>query len=88
MKVQLAKVAGFCMGVRRAMDIALEASQNAQPPIYTFGPLIHNPSALSLLKARGVEVLREIPEEGEGTVIIRAHGVLPEEKERLKAAGF
>ncbi|MBW1931879.1 MAG: 4-hydroxy-3-methylbut-2-enyl diphosphate reductase [Deltaproteobacteria bacterium] len=88
MKVQLAKVAGFCMGVRRAMDIALEASQNAQPPVYTFGPLIHNPSALSLLKARGVEVLREIPEEGEGTVIIRAHGVLPEEKERLKAAGF
>ena len=88
MKVQLAKVAGFCMGVRRAMDIALDASQNAQPPVYTFGPLIHNPSALSLLRARGVEVLKEIPEKGKGTVIIRAHGVLPEEKERLKAAGF
>ena len=88
MKVKLAKVAGFCMGVRRAMDITLKASRNASPPVYTYGPLIHNPSALSLLRARGVDVLKQIPEKGEGTVILRAHGIPPEEKEKLKAAGF
>lgn len=76
------------MGVRRAMDIALKAAQETPRPIYTYGPLIHNPSALVLLRARGVEVLERIPERGEGTVIIRAHGVPPEEKERLLRAGF
>lgn len=88
MKVQLAQVAGFCMGVRRAMDMALAASMTARRPVYTFGPLIHNPSALDLLERTGVRVLSEIPEKGEGTVIIRAHGVPPETKRRLRDAGF
>ncbi|WP_309474827.1 4-hydroxy-3-methylbut-2-enyl diphosphate reductase [Dissulfurirhabdus thermomarina] len=88
MKVRIARVAGFCMGVRRAMDMALAASRDAAGPVFTYGPLIHNPSALALLEARGIHVLREIPERGEGTVIIRAHGVPPEEKARLAAAGF
>jgi len=87
-KVAIARVAGFCMGVRRAVDMALEASNTALKPVYTYGPLIHNPSVLSLLEARGVNILREIPEHGKGTVIIRAHGVLPQEMERLRKAGF
>ncbi len=88
MNVQMAKVAGFCMGVRRAMDMALEASQKATHPVYTYGPLIHNPSALLVLQARKVEIIKEIPKKGHGTVIIRAHGVPPEDKTRLLAAGF
>jgi 4-hydroxy-3-methylbut-2-enyl diphosphate reductase len=87
-KVELAKVAGFCMGVRRAVDIALTTARTGRKPVYTYGPLIHNPSAIALLEAQGVGILREIPEKGEGTVIIRAHGVPPEDKESLKAAGF
>jgi (E)-4-hydroxy-3-methyl-but-2-enyl pyrophosphate reductase len=88
MRVELAKAAGFCMGVRRAMDIALHNARTAPKPVFTYGPLIHNPSALSLLRARGVRVLTEIPDRGHGTVIIRAHGVPPGDIQRLEDAGF
>jgi (E)-4-hydroxy-3-methyl-but-2-enyl pyrophosphate reductase len=88
MRVELAKAAGFCMGVRRAMDIALHTARTAPRPVFTYGPLIHNPSALSLLRVRGVGVLTEIPDRGHGTVIIRAHGVPPGDRQRLEAAGF
>jgi len=88
MRVKLARVAGFCMGVRRAMEIALEASRNAPKPVYTLGPLIHNPSALALLEKQGVYVLNRIPQKGSGTVIIRAHGTPPSTIEKLKQAGF
>ncbi|WP_456433625.1 4-hydroxy-3-methylbut-2-enyl diphosphate reductase [Thermosulfuriphilus sp.] len=88
MKVVLARKAGFCMGVRRAMQLALRAARRGPRPVFTYGPLIHNPQALDLLASLEVKILREIPREGEGTVIIRAHGVPPEEKRGLLAAGF
>ncbi len=88
MKVRVAQICGFCMGVRRAMDLALDAAAKARPPVFTFGPLIHNPSALELLRSKGIEVLDHIPEKGEGTVIIRAHGIPPGEREALEKAGF
>ena len=88
MNVQMAKVAGFCMGVRRAMEMALKAAREAAPPVYTYGPLIHNPSALFVLKAKGVEVLDGIPPVGRGTVIVRAHGIPPEDKAGLVQAGY
>ncbi|MFH0730130.1 MAG: 4-hydroxy-3-methylbut-2-enyl diphosphate reductase [Pseudomonadota bacterium] len=88
MKISIAKTAGFCMGVRRAVDVALDAANKDQGPIYTYGPLIHNPQVLDLLKEKGVTVLDAIPEKGTGTVIVRAHGVPPEAKEALKTAGF
>jgi 4-hydroxy-3-methylbut-2-enyl diphosphate reductase len=76
------------MGVQRAVEMALNASHRYPPPIYTFGPLIHNPQVLSLLAEKGISVLKEIPEKGSGTVLIRAHGVPPDTKERLENAGF
>ena len=76
------------MGVRRAVDVALDAANKDKGPIYTYGPLIHNPQVLDLLKEKGVIALDAIPETGTGTVIIRAHGVPPEAKMALKAAGF
>jgi 4-hydroxy-3-methylbut-2-enyl diphosphate reductase len=88
MEVKIAKIAGFCMGVRKAMDIALSCDQSILKPIYTIGPLIHNPSALDLLISKGIEILKDIPQTGHGTVIIRAHGVPPETKEQLKKTGF
>ncbi len=88
MKVVIAKRAGFCMGVRRAVHLALKAASEAEKPVYTYGPLIHNPQALGLLEALEVRILKQIPDKGRGTVIIRAHGVTPEEKESLKKAGF
>ncbi len=76
------------MGVRRAVEIALNAPGKHKEPIYTYGPLIHNPHVLSLLNGKGISVLDHIPEHGTGTVIIRAHGVPPQTKESLEKAGF
>lgn len=88
MNITIARTAGFCMGVRRAVDLALEAANNRERPIYTYGPLIHNPQVLEMLEKKGVTVLERIPEKAEGTVIIRAHGVPPETREKLESAGL
>lgn len=88
MKIVIARTAGFCMGVRRAVDTVLDASNSKERPICTFGPLIHNPQVLDLLEEKGIPAISEIPEKGDGTVLIRAHGVPPESKEALKTAGF
>ena len=88
MKVILAKNAGFCMGVRRAVEMVLDAPHKHKNPIYTFGPLIHNPQVLNLLEEKGISVITEVPEKGSGTVLIRAHGVPPQSKKDLKQAGF
>lgn len=91
MKVRLARTAGFCMGVRRAMELALASAHAEQGDICTFGPLIHNPQVLELLAGKGIKILDDVPEPGSrrgGTVIIRAHGVPPDKKHQLKTAGF
>jgi 4-hydroxy-3-methylbut-2-enyl diphosphate reductase len=79
------------MGVRRAMELALTSLNKSEKPIYSYGPLIHNPQVMQLLQKRGIRVLEKIPPPqtvSGGTVIIRAHGVPPETKTKLKAAGF
>jgi len=88
MRIEIAKSAGFCMGVRRAVELVLDAANKYPAPIYTFGPLIHNPQVLSVLEEKGISVIKEIPDKGVGTVLIRAHGIPPETKEHLKKAGF
>ncbi len=88
MKITVAKTAGFCMGVRRAVELALDAPAKYPKPIYTYGPLIHNPQVLALFEDKGVKILNEIPEKGHGTVLVRAHGIPPDTRERLKKAGF
>lgn len=89
MEIKIAKKAGFCMGVRRALNLVLKALNEGKKPIYTFGPLIHNPQTLELLKKLGVEILKK-PEEKvpSGICIIRAHGIPPEERELLKKRHF
>ena len=88
MKILIAKTAGFCMGVRRAVEMVMDSPREKQQPIYTFGPLIHNPQVLNLLEEKGIRALTDIPPHGSGTVLIRAHGVPPDTKSRLKKAGF
>jgi (E)-4-hydroxy-3-methyl-but-2-enyl pyrophosphate reductase len=88
MKILIAKNAGFCMGVRRAVEMVLDAPNKHENPICTFGPLIHNPQVLSLLREKEISTLENIPECGTGTVLIRAHGVPPQTKQDLKKAGF
>ena len=88
MKVIRAGILGFCMGVRRAVEMAWRAS--AAHEVYTLGPLIHNPVVLKRLAERGVTVLQEgdIPPDPKGaTVIIRAHGVSRELETELRRQG-
>lgn len=88
MKIVIAKTAGFCMGVRRAVDMVLDASTQYSDPIFTYGPLIHNPQVLQMLEEKKIFRIEKIPEKGSGIVLIRAHGVPPEDQEALKNAGF
>ncbi len=88
MEVRLARTAGFCMGVTRAMNMATRAAEeNAPGPIVTFGPLIHNRQAVESLEERGIEVAEDIDSIEAGTVIIRAHGVTKDIKDRLISRG-
>ncbi|PIE70345.1 MAG: 4-hydroxy-3-methylbut-2-enyl diphosphate reductase [Deltaproteobacteria bacterium] len=88
MKIIIAKTAGFCMGVRRAVDMVLDAANKTAGPICTYGPLIHNPQVLTLLENRGIPYIEGIPSAGEGTVLIRAHGVPKKAREDLAGVGF
>ena len=76
------------MGVRRAVDMVLDASNEAKEPIYTYGPLIHNPQVLEMLESKQIFRMDAIPESGKGIVLIRAHGVPPEDEKALADAGF
>ncbi len=87
MAVQVARSAGFCFGVRRAVD-EMERLLSKQSRVYTLGPIIHNPQVVSDLESRGARVI-DCPEEApEGaTVVIRAHGVGREIIETLRSRG-
>ena len=72
------------MGVRRAVEIVLDLQRKPVPlPIVTYGPLIHNPQTLKLLRSKGIMEVGDISEVRGGTVIIRAHGISPQEREEL-----
>ena len=75
------------MGVRRAVEIVLDAANRQQGPIHTHGPLIHNPQVLEILAEKGVTVLRDAAGAKPATVVIRAHGVPPQAKQALVDAG-
>ena len=76
MKINLAKYAGFCFGVKRAMDIVLDAAENIDSKIYTLGPLIHNDQVVEYLEKKNVYSVDHLEDiEQNSTVIIRTHGV-------------
>ncbi len=86
-KVTVAKSAGFCYGVKRALDIALKAGEEHRR-VFTLGQLIHNNDAVTYLAQHGVGCI-SCPEEAKAgdTVIIRSHGVAPQVYEQLRTAG-
>lgn len=79
MEVIRAKSAGFCFGVKRAVDTVYEQVEKQMgKQIYTYGPIIHNEEVVKDMEAHGVKVLRgeeELKGLEEGLVIIRSHGV-------------
>ena len=91
MEVTVAKSAGFCFGVKRAVDTVYEQIEKGQKPVYTYGPIIHNEQVVEDLAARGVQVIRseeELERITEGTVIIRSHGVPRRICDKIKAQGL
>lgn len=77
MEVLLAKSAGFCFGVKRAVEQVYEQIEKGGP-IYTYGPIIHNEEVVNDLAKKGVQVINseeELQSLKEGTVVIRSHGV-------------
>lgn len=76
MKVVVARHAGVCYGVERALKLAGEAAA-AGGTVATLGPLIHNPQAVAALQAQGVAVASTLDDAPEGTLVIRSHGVDP-----------
>ena len=79
MKVIVAKTAGFCFGVERAVEQVYEQiEKNDGIPIYTYGPIIHNEEVVKDLEEKGVRVIEteeELKALKDGVVIIRSHGV-------------
>lgn len=85
-----AKRAGFCFGVKRAMDITFEIAEKENDGVYTLGPIIHNPQVIDRLKKRGVSPL-DIGEVGGKKIkalIIRTHGIPRQVYDRLSAKGI
>ncbi|MFH2000781.1 MAG: 4-hydroxy-3-methylbut-2-enyl diphosphate reductase, partial [Planctomycetota bacterium] len=83
MRVHIAKAAGICMGVRRAMNAVLDAAHKSDQPISTLGPLVHNKQAMEMLATKNVKVVSSSEEAGRGILFIRAHGVTPAVKDSL-----
>ncbi len=92
MEIILAKSAGFCFGVKRAVNEVYEQIKKAQRlPIYTYGPIIHNEEVVNDLKQKGVRIIQsesELEALREGTVIIRSHGVGRAIEEKIKGLGL
>ncbi|MFC1824595.1 4-hydroxy-3-methylbut-2-enyl diphosphate reductase, partial [Thermodesulfobacteriota bacterium] len=88
MRVKQARTAGFCMGVRRALEKVLAEANKNRGPIFTYGPLIHNKQVLELLEAKGVRPINDPKGFKVGTILIRAHGIPPQQRMILKETGL
>ena len=87
--IKLAKFAGFCYGVKRAVETAIKLKkENPDKNIYILGELIHNTDVINELEKMGIKTINEIPEQGDGICIVRSHGAAPEIFEQIKNAGF
>lgn len=87
-EIEVARYAGVCYGVERALGMAEKAADEARKPVNTLGPLIHNPLVVNDLESIGVGTASSVPEVEEGTLIIRAHGVVPSVVEDARTRGL
>jgi 4-hydroxy-3-methylbut-2-enyl diphosphate reductase len=88
LEVIVAKHAGVCFGVKRAIDMAFKAARKYRDHVYTIGPLIHNPQVVEQLRKVGVTVKGGIADIAGGTVIFRSHGVPFHLAERAREKGL
>jgi len=83
--IKVAKYAGFCYGVKRAVDLSVKVKEdNPHTPVYIYGQLIHNNQVIEYLNSIGICTIEEIPDELNGICIIRTHGVTPQTIKELE----
>jgi len=91
MTILTAKRAGFCFGVKRAIDISFDIAKEIPEGVYTLGPIIHNPQVIEKLKTEGISPLDTI-EDLRGreikALIIRTHGISHQIYDRISSQGF
>lgn len=77
-EIRVAREAGACYGVERALGMVREAASQAKGPVHTLGPLIHNPQVVADLERSEVTVVEDVDQEPGSTLVIRSHGVVPQ----------
>lgn len=78
MHIIISKKAGFCQGVKRALDLAISEATRSDEPVYTFGPLVHNNQVISYLEDIGIDRIENVDDVPTGShIIIRSHGIGP-----------
>lgn len=80
--------AGFCFGVKRAINIAFRSAKDSKNGVYTLGPIIHNPQVVEKLADEGVKAVEDLNQEGIGRLIIRSHGVSTDVFEKASEKGI
>lgn len=89
MEVIIAKSAGFCYGVRRALETVVEAARSEGKRMYTLGPLIHNPQVVERLAQDGVQVVSDIEDVPGGSIVVMpSHGVAQQVIDRAQELGL
>lgn len=87
--IKLAKHAGFCYGVKRAVETVKKLkSENPDKNVYVLGELIHNSQVIKELEGLGIQTVNFLPENGSGICVIRSHGASPEVFEEITKSGF
>lgn len=89
MRVILAEHAGFCFGVKRAINTAEDTARKANGKVYTYGPIIHNPQVVAKFEKEGVHAIKDINKIKKGdSLVIRTHGVAPEIENKFSKKGL
>lgn len=88
MEIIVAKNAGFCFGVERAVKMTLEQLENDKENVYSYGPLIHNPQAVKSLEDKGLSTVDEFKTIDKGRMIVRSHGVGKATQDSIKDQGL
>ena len=91
MNVTLAKSAGFCFGVKRAVNMVYEEIEKGNGPIYTYGPIIHNDEVVKDFEKNGVVVVKDLAQLDElekGKIIVRSHGISRAEYITMEEKGY
>ena len=89
MRILVAKTAGFCFGVKRAIDIAFKIAREKRKGVYTLGPIIHNPQVVEKLRNKGVVPIDDIKARKDiNALIIRTHGIPLKLSKEIATRGF